>query len=297
MDIKQLKHFLALVEHGTYAKASEAVCLSQPALTRSIQQLESQLGAQLFERGRFGANLTVFGQKALSYVKEILNQEASLRHALVSLSGLTSGELRIGAGPYPSFTLIDDMATTFVQRYPKVSLTIHTDHWSNLHQKLLSCDIELFVADVTELEQNPNLEIVRLRQLAGIVVCQSNHPLCSENAVEWADIFRYPIALPNLPPKMSDSFRSISESLGCAYTRIQCESIPMLLNIVAGSTAITLLPEDFLNKLPTGNGLSKLPVKNIPEAVKTNFGIVRLANRQTSPAAHAFLQLLGQSES
>jgi DNA-binding transcriptional LysR family regulator len=66
----------------------------------------------------------------------------------------------------------------------------------------------------------------------------------------------------------------------------------MLLNIVAGSTAITLLPEDFLNKLPAGGGLSKLPVKNIPEAVKTNYGVVRLAKRQPSPAAKAFLQLL-----
>lgn len=295
MDLKQLRHFLALVEYGTYAKASEAVCLSQSALTRSIQQLELQLGVQLFERGRFGANLTVFGKSALVYIKEMMNKEASLRQALDSLSELTSGELKIGAGPYPMFTLIDQIATSFVGRYPKIGLTIHTDNWSNLHKKLLANDIELFVADITELEQDPNLKILKLPQLAGVVVCRPNHPLVAVANVDWKDIFRYPIALPTLPQKLKDNFRSLSEQLGCNFTQIQCESIPLLLSVVSGSDAITLIPEKLLLKKSLNYQLIKLNVSNIPDELRTNYGVVKIVNHQPSPAGQAFFEMVHSS--
>ena len=54
MDTRHIRHFMALVECGSFARASEVVHLSQPALSRSIQELERQLGARLFDRGRFG---------------------------------------------------------------------------------------------------------------------------------------------------------------------------------------------------------------------------------------------------
>ena len=79
MDTRHIRHFLALVDSGSFARACEIVHLSQPALSRSIKQLEHQFGATLFERGRFGAILTAHGRAALPHVRGLLAAAESLR--------------------------------------------------------------------------------------------------------------------------------------------------------------------------------------------------------------------------
>src|SRR5690606_12443148 len=71
-DLRQLRHFVALAEHGHFARAAEAVHLSQPALSRSIQALESQLGCTLVNRHSRGISITAHGQLVLEHARRLL---------------------------------------------------------------------------------------------------------------------------------------------------------------------------------------------------------------------------------
>ena len=93
MDTRHIRHFMALVECGSFARASEVVHLSQPALSRSIQELERQLGARLFDRGRFGVVLTAHGRAALPHVRGLLAAAESLRQEVEAIDELETGEL------------------------------------------------------------------------------------------------------------------------------------------------------------------------------------------------------------
>ena len=95
IDPKQLRYLRAIVEHKTFAPAADVLGLSQPALSRSISELEGEIGTRLLNRGRQGATPTVFGQ-ALAARSEAI--DAELRHALPSKIGQKSPRrVRTGA--------------------------------------------------------------------------------------------------------------------------------------------------------------------------------------------------------
>jgi len=96
-DLRQLRHFVALAEHGHFARAAEAVHLSQPALSRSIQALEASLGCVLVDRHSRGISLTAHGRLVLEHARRLLAGSQALSNAVGQLGNLASGELRLGA--------------------------------------------------------------------------------------------------------------------------------------------------------------------------------------------------------
>lgn len=112
-DLRQFRHFVALAEHGHYARAAEAVNLSQPALSRSIQALEGQLGCTLVERGSRGVALTAHGRLVLEHARRLLAGHRALHNAVSQLANLDSGELCLGGGPFPAARLLPEALAGF----------------------------------------------------------------------------------------------------------------------------------------------------------------------------------------
>lgn len=296
MDFRQLKHIVALAEQGTYAKAAEAVYLSQSALSRSIQQLELQFGIPLFERGRFGATLTAYGQVSLPHIRGLIASEEALKQAIESVKALKSGELKIGTGPYPAVTLIDKVSASFVDRYPEIRLSIKTDNWANLRKALLSNEIELFIADIRELQNDPLLSITALPALAGVVFCRANHPLSSAGPLQWADLLQYPFAMPKLSAEIEQFFQRASQPFGGLTRRVECDNIMLLLEIVLNSQSFSMAPYAVIAEHLATGSLTTVTVSDL-SSIHTSYGIVSRAHRPLSPAGSAYTELLQQQAS
>ena len=99
MELKSLRHFVALVEHQGFARAGEAIGLSQPALSRSIQNLEQRLGCELVSRSGKGIELTPQGELVLEHARRLIAGSTAMRNALRQFNNLEAGELLIGGGP------------------------------------------------------------------------------------------------------------------------------------------------------------------------------------------------------
>lgn len=158
-DLRQLRHFVALAEHEHFARAAAAVHLSQPALSRSIQALESQLGCTLVDRHSRGVSLTAHGRLVLEHARRLLAGSLALSNAVNQLGNLQAGELRLGAGPYPAARLIPQALGQLLQRYPRVQVKLDIANWLELRDSLLDSAIELFVADIRELQDDAQLHI------------------------------------------------------------------------------------------------------------------------------------------
>jgi DNA-binding transcriptional LysR family regulator len=100
MELRQLRHLIAVVEHGSFSRAAEAVHLTQPALSRSIQALEASVGAAVVERNRGAIVPTDVGQLLLSHGRRLDTATRDLERDIALAQGLELGELRIGVGPY-----------------------------------------------------------------------------------------------------------------------------------------------------------------------------------------------------
>ena len=98
MELRQLRHLIAVVEHGSFSRAAEAVHLTQPALSRSIQALEAEVGAAVLERNRGAIEPTDVGRLLLTHARQLDSATRDLERDIALTQGLELGELRIGVG-------------------------------------------------------------------------------------------------------------------------------------------------------------------------------------------------------
>ncbi|HSX72299.1 MAG TPA: LysR family transcriptional regulator, partial [Pseudomonas sp.] len=269
-DLRQLRHFVALAEHGHFARAAEAVHLSQPALSRSIQALESGLGCRLLDRHPRGISLTAHGELVLEHARRLLAGSRALSNAVSQLGNLASGELRLGAGPYPAARLVPHAMGAFAERHPRVRLQLSIDNWQQLRTRLLNDEIELFVADIRELSGDPLLDVEPLRSHAGKLFCHPRHPLLQRVPLRMADLLEYPLAATQLPEE-------VMAALGADFQpSIQCDNFMVLKELVSTSLVISLAPWDVIAQDVASGRLAPLPLQ--PGAVQHSaYGIVSRA--------------------
>ncbi|MFC5697356.1 LysR family transcriptional regulator [Pseudomonas sp. GCM10022186] len=288
-DLRQLRHFVALAEYGHFARAAEAVNLSQPALSRSIQALEASLGCSLLDRGPRQISLTAHGRLVLEHARRLLDGSRALRSAVTQLDNLDSGELRLGAGPYPAARLVPRALGRFASRHPGVRVQLSLDNWHRLRQLLLDDTIELFVADIRELTDDPLLDITPLRRHPGTLFCRPGHPLLDQGRLRFADLARYALAGTQLPTEVA---RAIGELAGSDKPLgIECDNFMVLKALVAESDVISMAPWDVVaDDIAAG----RLAVLEIPanELSSSAYGVVSHAARSLSPAARVVRELL-----
>lgn len=122
----EMRHLVLIVEHGTFRAAAERACLSQPALSASIQRLEQQVGARLLHRRRGGSRveLTEAGRVWLPWAQRALGAVQAGRDAVQEVLGLRGGQVRLAAGATACTYLLPELLATYRQRYPSVSLRL-----------------------------------------------------------------------------------------------------------------------------------------------------------------------------
>lgn len=287
-DLRQLRHFVALAEHGHFARAAEAVHLSQPALSRSIQALEAQLGCNLVDRHSRGISLTAHGRLVLEHARRLLAGSQALSNAVSQLGNLEAGELRLGAGPYPAARLVPQAVGRLLQRYPRVRVKLDIGNWLTLRDSLLDDAIELFVADTREFAGDPLLHIETLRRHAGVLFCRPGHPLLRRRGLTLADLLDYPLAGTQLP-------QAVAHALAAASGReqplsIQCDNFLVLKSLVADSDVLSMAPWDVLAEDIGAGRLARLPLAATALQQASAYGLVSRAGRSLSPAAQAMVE-------
>src|SRR5262245_13755373 len=146
LDPRQLRAFLTIVRSGSLGLAAETLHVTQPALSRIIRRLETQLGVQLFERRSTGMELTSFGQALLPHAT-VLSEEASLAiEQINSLRGLGHGTLRIGAIGSVAIMVLPAVRERMLVQWPKLQVQITEAVEDGLEAALTSNTIDVAIA-------------------------------------------------------------------------------------------------------------------------------------------------------
>ncbi|MCY1280059.1 pca operon transcription factor PcaQ [compost metagenome] len=292
-DLRQLRHFAALADHGHFARAAEAVSLSQPALSRSIQALESQLNCRLVDRNPRGVTLTAHGRLVLEHARRLLAGSRALDNAVQQLANLETGELRLGCGPLPAARLIPQTLARYSSAHPKVAVLLTIENWQVLHQRLLDDELELFVADCRELMDDPRLDIQPLQPHRIVLFCRPGHPLHGRARVTPEDLGGYPLAGPRLPPS---ALERLARTLGHVQSLgVQCDDVLLLKELVKGSDVVCVASWDVVARDVASGELATVRWPQPGEDGKRQgsaYGLVRHASRSLSPAASVFVEYL-----
>ncbi len=126
MDTRTLSQFLSLSETLHFGRSSEELHISPSALSRSIKQLEENLGSKLFERDNRRVELTAAGRKLQTYARETLQNWDTFRESLTQDSGDLQGEISIYCSVTASYSFLYDILSDFRQHHPRIELKLHT---------------------------------------------------------------------------------------------------------------------------------------------------------------------------
>ena len=140
MDIKQLRQFIHLADSLHFGRASEASHISPSALSRSIKQLEDEVGVCLFERDNRSVALTAEGTIFLTYARESLAQWNTLRTQLMERTGELQGQISMYCSVTASYSFLFEILSEFRSNYPKIEIKLHTGDTEHAISQVLSND-------------------------------------------------------------------------------------------------------------------------------------------------------------
>jgi len=146
MDFKQLEIFSSLARHLHFAKAAKECHITAPALTRSIQRLEGELGVELLYRNNRQVALSDAGRRFLLFAEQTLGHLYTLQQDLSMASAGVQGEIRVFGSVTASYSVLSYILPVFRQSYPDVDLNLTTGDQAEAIDKVLSGDVDLAIA-------------------------------------------------------------------------------------------------------------------------------------------------------
>lgn len=294
LTLRHLHQITVLTKLGSFAKAAQELHISQPALSRSISNLEGDLGVQLFDRTKRKVVPTLFGKHILERGKPVLQEMILVERDLDLLHGMESGQLVIGSGPFPAEISLGKSVAQFSRNHPKMNVQIIIDYSPALLTRLRQREIDIFIGDIRMLEDTSDLEVIPLSAQQAYFCSRHTHPLMRKEGLVVKDIFSYPLAVMWLPEKFLISLAKESNiqansvyDLPCSV--IQCDYLKVLFDVISESDAIGIITRS-ISESHNKQQLALLPL-SLPE-LNTNYGLVSLANYSKPPALQHFQQYM-----
>lgn len=192
MELRQLRHFLAVVDAGSFSRAAQTLGKSQQALSKSLQALEDSLGVRLLDRNPRAATLTPFGQLLLPFARNIDLEASGFREQLDAMRRAERGRVRLGASPASATQLVTEAVVRLAKAQPALQIAVLSGVYHGMLRDLMAGDIDLFVCvDNDEVIADGITREVLLHDEYRIV-CAITHPLARARSVAAAQLSQYP---------------------------------------------------------------------------------------------------------
>lgn len=295
MDLRQLRHFLALARHLNFTRAAEAACITQSAFSRSIQGLESELGGPLVERGSRGVVLTAKGEALRTRASRLLDDASTLRDEMAASADLAApSRLSFGVGPLVAARLVPEALAVFVGDFAQTALDVRVDKPSHLLALLDEGEISFLVADLRHMEIGTRYLVQPLRFRRFGLFCRSGHPLLDEPAPRFRQLVDYPRVSAMLPLELRDLLQEQWRGPGPALN-LETQYNDLLPRLVAGSDSIGVVQLEVIDNLARSGAFQRLRCHDEPALLRDGgacFVIVQRADQPLSAEARFMIEAL-----
>ncbi|EGI1470767.1 LysR family transcriptional regulator, partial [Salmonella enterica] len=212
--LRHLHTFVAVAQQGTLGRAAETLNLSQPALSKTLNELEQLTGTRLFERGRLGAQLTVPGEQFLTHAVKVLDALNTAGQALNRKEDASADVVRVGALPTAALGILPAAIGRFHQQQKSTSLQVATMNNTMLLAGLKSGEIDLGIGRMSdpELMGGLNYELLFLESLK--LVVRPGHPLLQET-ITLSRVMEWPVAVSPKGTVPRQNAEALLQSQGC----------------------------------------------------------------------------------
>ncbi|MBY0099472.1 LysR family transcriptional regulator [Mesobacillus maritimus] len=283
MNIQKYVAFVKVVELGSFTKAAQSLDYTQSGISRMINDLETEWGVSLFERGRAGINLTSDGLKLLPQLKRICNEHEILMTQIEDLHDIKTGMIRIGTFSSVATHWLPNMIRIFKKDYPKIDFELLLGDYTEIESWILNGRVDF---GFVRLPSKPDLDTIFVEQDRLLVVMPLNHPLANCEKFPINDLLNSPFMLLEKGAKaeISEIFEMHQISPQVNFTTWDDYAI---MSMVENGLGISILPELILKRIP-----HKIIAKELEIPAFRNIGIATRDQKSLSLASKEFLEYL-----
>jgi DNA-binding transcriptional LysR family regulator len=244
VELRRLRHFLAIARAGSFSEAATRIGVTQPTLSASLAQLEAEFGVKLMVRGRFGAALTRYGRSLLKRAQLIESEARLAKLEIEALRGSARGTLTVGLGAFFEHRFAAPALMRFHAKRIGVIVKVVTGTSSELLELMLRGELDVIVSTPSDELPIPTEALAhKMFVLQDRVACGLRHPLLSLRRPGLADLAKYPWVL-------SSSIDHIRSALFARYGAVGLDppkhlvlsdSVPMIIDLVANGSYLAIV--------------------------------------------------------
>ncbi|HEX7782235.1 MAG TPA: LysR substrate-binding domain-containing protein [Sphingobium sp.] len=291
MKLTHLRDFMAVVETGSLRAAARHIGIAQPVITRSIRELENELGVTFFERHAKGARLTPMGD---CFARRVGTTQQELRRACEEISqmkGQDVGEVAVALSTATCMSLLPTALTAFARRYPKGIVKISESLFQPIEKDVASGRIDFWIGPLNQSEASTQFAIEKLLNNHRRIIARRGHPL--QHARTLAELDGAGWVRPTLSTRNTEGdFNEIFARAGLPAPRIAVHARSSLVTMltVAHTELLTVLPQQWVDFTPFAALIE--PIKGIDPVAAAPMCIVRGQGLPLTPMAEHFCDLM-----
>jgi molybdate transport repressor ModE-like protein len=279
MDLELTRSLIAVANHGSISDAADAIGLSQPALSRRIQQLEEELGARLVERSGRGVVLTAMGRLAVREGQHLLDRYERLRTSIAEHVRLEAGTVRIGGGATAVAYLLPSAIARFQKSHPTVRFQLQEAGSREVERGVIEERLELGV--VTLPVSGAEVDVIPLMRDRIVLVAGSGHPLAQRKRVPIAALAGQSLVGFEAGSAIRQSIDAALRDAGVEMNVVmELRSVAAILQMVETTGSLA-----FVSELGAGKA-TVVPVQGL--RIERELAVIAKKGRPLSPVAAAF---------
>lgn len=239
MELDQLRYFLRVAERGNFTRAAEDLMISQPALSRSIQKLEEELGQPVFERMSRSVSLTDAGTLLQARAQRVLSILEDTK-AEITDDG-KSGRIRVGAIPTIAPFFLPDILRQFAKEFPRATVIVQENTTDNLIASCTQGEIDLAIVVLPIPAKY--LEVEELFEEELFLVLPLEHPLVEKRTIRLSDVKPLPFVLLDEAHCLSDNIVSFCRQRSFQPVSVEKTSqLAMVQELVSLAHGVSMIP-------------------------------------------------------
>ena len=290
MKLSQLRDVLAVSETGSLRAAGRHLGIAQPAITRSIREIEHELGAALFERHAKGVRLTDIGRAFVRRADAVQTELRRAKDEVEQLKGGLSGEITIALSTAASISLLPKALTEFRKRFPDVILKISESFFAPIERDLLSGRIDFYVGPFEANSTANSFQVDKLFDNLRWIAARRGHALGETS--NYADLSEARWLRPAIAERSTEGdFETALAEIGLPNAQIVLQSRSALITLltVTNTDLLTVLPQQWLDFPLTASFIQALP---LPPFRAAPMCVVRRQDMPLTPIAEYFSDMM-----
>ena len=290
INLELYRIFYVVAESGNITKASKKLCISQPAVTKQIKNLESQLNTPLFIRTKKGVILNECGQKIFLNIKQALTLLDETNQMIKDFTEFNTGTIKIGISTTLMKKYLLKYIEVFHNNYPNIIIDIYTDPTKELIKKLKNGTIDLIIGKFPDSFDN-DLNYYELGKSKYIFIANKKYFDLENSTLKITDLKKYPILLQEYPSNSRISALKYFEDNNIKIEpKMNIASSSLLIDFINLGYGIGYVTELYVQEeLRKGNIIR---VNVVPQPSNISFGIISLKNNIMTNHCKKFIEML-----